>query len=699
MNFIEFKQAVAKQFNRMQKHSLFKVQIEGDLLWSTYLASFPPGTNPMYRERPEHDCSACRGFIKRAGGLVTIIDGKAETIWDVTNRVTTSGHNALDEGYRVVAAAMAALVKSKPIDNLFLSTEKVAGVDKHFEQLVDEVKTWEHFFINIPKECVVKNTEIGPKLSDIRATHDVMLRSLKELTTEAVETVLELIAQNSLYRGAEQKFALESFTKLQVEFNKLATDAEKDLYVWSKVGSTVASVARIRNTAIGTLLVNLSEGFDLEDAVKAFEAVVAPANYKRPTALVTKAQVEKAKQTIMELGLISALERRYATIDDITVNNVLFADRSTRKLDVDVFDQIASSTKSKPKSLSKVEEVTIDKFLSDVLPKATSVEIMFENKHIINLVSLIAPADPTAGRLFKWSNNFCWSYNGDLADSEIRRAVQARGGRVDGVFRFSHSWNHEKRNASLMDLHVFMPGSTIKAGNPVNNTYGNDQRVGWNHRKHSKSGGVQDVDYTAAAPEGYIPVENTTFPSLSRMPDGLYVCKIHNWQFRNPTQGGFRAEIEFGGQVFQYDYDKPLKDKEWVTVAEVQLEKGAFAITHHLPHGEIQKNTWGVNTQNFQRVKAIMLSPNHWDGHSVGNKHYFFMIDGCVNDGKARGFYNEFLKEELNAHRKVIEIVGAKMKTDESQHQLSGLGFSSTQRNTLLCRVRGSFTRTLKVIF
>ena len=37
------------------------------------------------------------------------------------------------------------------------------------------------------------------------------------------------------------------------------------------------------------------------------------------------------------------------------------------------------------------------------------------------------------------------------------------GGRIDGVLRFSHSWNYEgMRNGSLMDLHVFMPGSNQK---------------------------------------------------------------------------------------------------------------------------------------------------------------------------------------------------------------------------------------------
>ena len=41
--------------------------------------------------------------------------------------------------------------------------------------------------------------------------------------------------------------------------------------------------------------------------------------------------IQNAQEKIAELGLISALERRYATIDDITVNNILFANREAKK--------------------------------------------------------------------------------------------------------------------------------------------------------------------------------------------------------------------------------------------------------------------------------------------------------------------------------------------------------------------------------
>jgi len=691
MEFIVFKRAIQTQFKKMKKHELFRVTVDKDLLWNTYLDSFPEGTNPIFKERRKYDCNCCKSFISSAGNMVAIINGKIESIWDVQ----VGGH------YQVVADALSAMIKLCPIENVFYHTERVAGTDKNFQDLMDgKIATWNHFFINIPDNFVLKGEELGPRLSDTRSLKEVLFRSLKEITIDSIQTVLELIDQNSIYRGKDHEFAVNAFLELKKEFDKIPNELDKELFCWVKFNTVPGSVSKIRNTSIGTLLTDLSGNVELEKAVKTFEKMVAPENYKRSTALASKSMIESAQKKIEELGLLSALERRPATIDDITINNVMWANRESKKsMNENIFDKLAKETPEKVKNYDKVEEMTIEQFITNILPKANSLEIMFENSHINNLVSLIAPLDPTSGNMFKWDNKFCWDYNGCVADS-MRQRVSELGGRVDGALRFTHSWNHPDvgRNASLMDLHVFMPGSSKHEGD-VNYEYPTGRRVGWNLRKDFHSRASQDVDYVNAAPDGYIPIENISFPDIKLMPEGKYTFKIHNWKFRAPTTSGFKAEIEFAGQIFSYDHPAPLKNKEWVTLAEVTLKNGVFTIEHKLTSKQSSVIKWNIATQVFHNINVMMLSPNFWDGQGVGNKHYFFMLNNCFNDGKVRGFYNEFLKEELNVHRKVFEMVGSKMSTVGTERQLSGLGFSVTQRNSVLCRVKGSFSRVVKINF
>lgn len=44
-------------------------------------------------------------------------------------------------------------------------------------------------------------------------------------------------------------------------------------------------------------------------------------------------------------------------------------------------------------------------------------------------------------------------------------------------------------------------------------------------------------------------------------------------------------------------------------------------------------------------------------------------------------------------------MLGGKIKVQPSTEQLSGLGFSTTQRNHVFVKVSGSFNRTVKVVF
>jgi len=685
--------------NMVQGKTIYQTGANGDALYELYLdACSKNGENEIYKTRGEADCSACKHFIRHYGNIVVInSDYTMTSIWDAPDLV---------KPYDKIAKVMGDFVKSHQIANVFFTDTHNLGTNTSLCQLEDKsIKTWQHLFFAVDKSIVVsfKTDSKEARQGKYREEKEVFGRCFDEITQDSVETVLELVASGTLYRGEEYKKQLDEFLKLTKEFAKV-TKYFRDNWLWAK--SHNSFVSKIKNTAVGTLLVDISKGEDLDSAVRKFEKIMAPTNYKRPKPIFTKQMLADAEKTVNDLGFGNSLARRHAVASDITVNNVLYVDRNTApKMKSSPFGDLAAIAKDatvNPKSLSKVEEMGINEFLTNILPTCSSIEALVENRHAHNFCTLIAPEDASAPSMLKWNNNFSWVYNGNITDS-MKELVRQKGGRVDGAIRFTHEWNHTGQNQSLMDIHVFMPGwkSTItksRSNKEVHDHYGSNHRIGWQIRNNPSTGGMQDVDFTSA-PGNAIPIENTSFPDINLMPEGDYILKIHNWAAREPNRTGFKAEIEFGNELYQYEYTDPLKNKEWITVATVHLKDKQFTITHHLQPSSIAKDIWGIKTNTFVKVSMVTLSPNYWDTNAVGNKHYMFMLDGCRTSDSVSGFFNEFLKQELDKHKRIFEALSSKMKVPESSEQLSGLGFSSTQRSSVIFRVEGKYKRTIKVNF
>jgi hypothetical protein len=688
--FRDFVKAIQKNLQQMSKDSsrLFTVNVDTEELYNLYLDSFPAGTNEIYRERREYDCSCCRHFIRDVGNVVSIKNGELHTIWGI-NPVS-------DDKYNVVTAALDAYVKQKAVLGVFLKKEKRIGTPENREMLpTGKINKYEHFFVDLPEICIFKECyghTLEGDLSQFRDVRNVFKRSLDEISKEAVDTVLELIAQNSLYKGAEWKKQLTEFKNYQKEYGKL-TDEQKELWIWEKSIAAGAVIGKIRNHSIGTLLVNISEGMDLDLAVRKYEQIVAPVNYKRPKAIFTKKMLENAKKTITELGYMDSLQRRFATLDDITVNNILFSNKDAAKRitgAMDLFDEMEQDVAIDPKRFSKVEEISAEDFIKNVLPVAKELEVYLENKHIQNMVSLIAPEVADAKTMFKWNNGMSWAYTGNITDSDIKENVKAAGGSVTGIIRFSIQWNdgNGKDNSDL-DAHCLEP-------------QGGDH-IYFSHKISRYTGGELDIDITdpiyQCKSNGGVAVENITYPSKERMKPGTYKFYVNQYSFRNSQ--GFKAEIEVNGEIHSYEYNTPVRGD--VDVAEVILDQaGNFKIVDKLPGNcsMISKDVWGIKTLQFTPVSVVCYSPNYWDEQKgIGHQHLFFMLKDCINPEEPNGYYNEFLKPELEQHRRVFEALGAKAHVKDVDDQLSGVGFSLTKRNDLIIKVKGATERVLKIKF
>ena len=677
MTFKEFAQRIYDQFEKMQKNDkLFVADVDRDVLYNLYLDSFPAGTNEIYKTNREHDCCCCRHFIKQIGNIAAIKDGKLTSIWDV---------DINDDTYAPVAKAMSQYIDNAGIRDVFVTNRCTAGEKATLAPDGDNNAFFYHFHADIDRKFISYVRSIGDLQGDFRATKGVFKRSLDEISEESVNTVLELIAQNSLYRGEEWKQVLNTFKEYQKAYKKCADDKSKDLFAWEKAYESGMAVSRIRNHSMGTLLVNISNDMELDKAVRKYETIVAPANYKRPKAIFTKKMLEDAQNTVVELGLMNSLPHRFATLDDITVNNVLFSNKdSAKRIDADnPFAAMAQNVPVQAKKYSKVDTISAQDFVNKVLPTTKEVEVLFESKHQKNLVSLIAPVNKDSKKLFKWDNNFGWAYTGNMADSNIKSNVKAAGGKVDGVLRFSIQWNDNEYNPNDFDAHCIIP---------------NNHEIYFGYRRDPVTFGELDVDIIS--PKRDIPaVENITWQSKSRLKPGKYQFFVHCYD-NCGGRTGFKAEIEADGEIYQFAYEKELRQNERVYVADVIFDGEHFEVKPLLDASTSSKEIWGIKTNQFVPVSVICYSPNYWDQQNgVGNRHYFFMMKDCINPEQPNAMFNEYLRDDLMKHKRVFEALGGQMKVSDSKDQLSGLGFCSTCHDEVTVKVKGATERILKIVF
>lgn len=649
--FTNFKKAIQDHFAKLSETAdhIYQVEMDKDELWNLYLNSFPDGTNEIYRERREYDCSCCRQFIRTIGNVVFIQDAIVHTIWEL---------EGLGAKFQPVADALDAFIKEHAVTDIYISKFTKIGTDKNHEQFPDgRVHTWEHFYLELPSKFVDKShRSVGDIQGSFLDTKNVFMRSLEEF---------------------KKYKAMYAATPDELRYN----------FVWEQSAKAGMTIGRIRNHSMGTLLVNISQGMNLDEAVRKYEAIVAPTNYKRPKSIYTKKMLEDAKKMISDLGYLPSLGRRFATLDDITVNNILFANRNaTQRIQPvnDIFSEMERDISVDPKKFSRVREISIKDFVKNVLPTATSVEALLENRHAANMVSLIAPTEKDSRSMFKWTNGFSWAYAGNITDSAIRENVKMAGGKVEGVLRFSIQWNDEDYCPNDYDAHCRLP-------------YGNE--IFFGRERDPITRGELDVDIINPR-KGTPAVENIVWPSLSNMRKGTYLMYVHCYSYRDGTSG-FKAEVEFDGTIHSFEYNKGLRYGDIVKVAEVTYDPATgFAIKELLPSSVSGRDIWELKSNQFIPVSVVMYSPNYWDEQDgIGHRHYFFMLKDCVNPERPNGFYNEFLKPELEQHRRVFEALGSKAAVQDVEDQLSGLGFSATKRNNLLVRVTGATERVLKIIF
>ena len=700
---------IKERFAEMSKtNKLYKTKLCGSDLYNYYLMSFPEGTDIVFRDpnSTTHSCNNCKNFIRRYGNIVAIdANGEIMTMFGVTG---------LEEPYKTVCETLDKMLKESAIDNVFLESYEVLdkklnyervnkkqelfqlGISVNHKQFTQEeadkfgvvdtkkIYVFNHINVSLPKQFVdFSDKSIESILGVYRDKFSVFKRAMEEIPLDVYILVKDLIEQDSILDGTSHLHIIDDAIIFKQKYD-LAKN--KDNYVWDTIHGMSDGKAKYNNTVIGKLCQELASGEDLNTCCANWNKRVDPANYHKAKAPISKKQIEEAQKFVLENGYMESFDRRLATIEDIHLSEIKYIAEPTKIKPVTLFDKVKPTVSANVPKFDGVDEVTIDKFMSDILPKCTSVEAFLTNKHEGNLVTMTTTNVAESKPIFKWNNNYSWTFNGNLAGkSQIKESVKIKGGKIDGVLRFSINWaENDKTDDTDLDAHCRLP---------------NKNEIYYGCCKYptiSPTSGFLDVDVMHPNQQkNKDVVENIAFTDLKKMPNGTYVFYVHN--FANRGNKGVLAEIEFDGNIYNYEYNQCVRGT--IDVAEVTLNNGKFSIKHLLPTTNNTKELWGMETNSFQNVNLVCLSPNHWGENKVGNKHYFFMLEKAKTDKDVRGFHNENLISELLTHKKVMEVLGNKSLIKPTSNQLSGLGFNSTVRDELLVKLTGSFNRVVKIKF
>lgn len=714
MEFKIFNEQIQKQFAIMCKTGkLFRSSVTGIEVWNLYLSSFKDAKIFRDPESSEHNCNNCNNFIRRYGNIVSINNnGNIESIFSNIDNVGE---------YTDSAKACVMVLETSSIVNVFFETFNelknlpyescnksqelfqlgvVKNLKKYTKEEADkfgvvnstDVYEFNHLNIKLPKEFVDNTTKsIEAIMAHYRDKYQVFKRCMEEIPLDTLNLVKDLINQASLLDGIAHLHSIDEIIKESFKYQLCSTSNSIDNWFWSITYNMEEHTAKFKNTLVGVLCTELAEGIELNKACTNWNKRVDPINYHKVTAPITKKQIAEAKKFMEENDYIESFDRRLATIDDIKVSEILHSNIGDGKIkSVSVFDNVkATSTQHKRAEFDNVEEISIDKFMNDILPTCTMVEAFLTNKMEGNLVTLTTANNKESKSILKWNNNYSWTFNGNIAGkSQIKDAVKSRGGNIEAVVRVSLAFPDTTDD---YDLRLIEP---------------NGYEIYYNNvRNLSPCLGMLDLDAQGVDGNQIAEkrVENITYRDKSSMKIGDYIVRVINYSARK-LHTKFTIEVEIDNEITLLEFINTNTHNNREDVVNIQYDGQGFKIIANscmklISSNTISKEIWGIETNNFHKVDLICLSPNYWDTNKVGNKHYMFMLNKCKTSTLTRGFHNENLNAELLKHRKVVEVLGGTNMIESTDKQLSGIGFNSTVRNELLVKIQGSHKRMLKIKF
>lgn len=381
-HYDQFLAAVRAQFAEATKRSRHLFRTDAADLWAAYLDAAPAGA------RQVRNCSACRAFIERFGGLVTI-DAKgviASAMWP----------KSAPPAYLEASRALAARVEKANVVGVFVGSAAELGRAR--------TGAWTHLAVEPPAShrwtgAVSTAGQVAAAKSQDR---EMLERGLAEFPVALVRKALALLASDSLFRS-EKCVAVARWLVEIHERRAAAKNARlRDHITWLAVAGAPAGHCHVRSGMIGTLLEDLAADMPFAALKARFDAKMHPLHYLRPQSAPSAGNVAQAEKIVAALASAGALARRFAKLEDLkTLWLPKVAPRAPGM--GGVFAHLTTRRDAPMDSPAPPAVMTWTKLAQTVLPAAEAIELFIpEGKR--SYMAFVTAENPDAPPMLQWDH-------------------------------------------------------------------------------------------------------------------------------------------------------------------------------------------------------------------------------------------------------------------------------------------------------
>lgn len=384
----EFLAAMRLQFDAATAGGvkLFTTTAEG--LFDAFLAALPANN------RQHYNCRACRRFVDRFGGLVTITaEGSAAPLMWEPEAVPAFFLPAAMVAYQAVRRAQ--------VNGVFLCSEPTWGLPSNTSPKPPGI--WRHMhvtpsaaLVHRPTALLSTSQAMAEKLQD----YQMLQRGLAEFSIDVVRQAHALLTSGNLYRSEKCIGVARWLLDLHEARGATKNTTARDNLTWLAVATAPPGFCHVRTSMIGTLLEDIASGMAFEQIKRRFDEKMSPLQYQRSQAAPSTGNIAQAEKIVQALASAGALERRFAKLEDI---QALWKPKVAKPEPAagSVFGHLKPKAATPPQVEMPAVTMTWEKFARTVLPTAERIEFYLPAARA-SYGAMVTAANPNASPILQW---------------------------------------------------------------------------------------------------------------------------------------------------------------------------------------------------------------------------------------------------------------------------------------------------------